>query len=90
MEESLSMPELVAILEAKRDQDHVSRKFMAALQGVDIDKNKNSNNAWEEMKARLYSKGKTSDPNDILALQGDAARRAGFGIGYGLDYEVIE
>jgi hypothetical protein len=54
------------------------------------DKNKNSNNAWEEMKARLYSKGKTSDPNDILALQGDAAKRAGFGIGYGLDYEVIE
>jgi hypothetical protein len=84
------MPELTAILEAKRDQDHTERKFMAALQGVDIDKNKASNDAWEQMKARVYSKGKTSNPNDIVALQGNAARRAGFGIGYGLDYEVIE
>lgn len=84
------MPELIGILEAKRDQEHITRKFLAALQGVDIDKDKNSHNAWEEMKARLYSKGKTSNPNDILALQGDAAKRAGFGIGYGLDYEVIE
>jgi hypothetical protein len=84
------MPELVAILESKRDQDHINRKFMAALQGVDIDKNKVSNDAWEEMKARLYSKGKTSNPRDIVALQGAAAKRAGFGIGHGLDYEVVE
>jgi translation initiation factor 1 (eIF-1/SUI1) len=84
------MPELVAILEAKREQDHTERKFMAALQGVDIDKNKAAQNEWESLKARVYSKGKTSDPNDIVALQGDAALRAGFGIGMGLDYEVIE
>jgi hypothetical protein len=83
------MPELASILESKRDQDHINRKFMAALQGVDIDKNKASDNAWEQMKARVYSKGKTSNPNDIVALQGAAARKAGFGIGYGLDYEVI-
>jgi hypothetical protein len=37
------MPELVAILEAKREQDHITRKFSAALQGVDIDKNKQYN-----------------------------------------------
>jgi hypothetical protein len=83
------MPELVAILESKRDQDHIERKFLAALQGVDIDKN-NKSNAWEEMKARVYSKGKTSNPRDIVALQGAAAKRAGFGIGHGLDYEVVE
>jgi hypothetical protein len=83
------MPELVAILESKRDQDHIERKFLAALQGVDIDKN-NKSNAWEEMKARVYSKGKTSNPRDIVALQGTAAKRAGFGIGHGLDYEVVE
>jgi hypothetical protein len=85
------MPELVAILEAKNKEDYDNKKFFAAIQGVDIDKNSSkSSNAWEEMKARVYSKGKTSNPNDIVALQGDAARRAGFGIGYGLDYEVIE
>jgi hypothetical protein len=85
------MPELVAILEAKNKEDYDNKKFFAAIQGVDIDKNNaNSSNAWEQMKARVFSKGKTSNPNDIVALQGAAARRAGFGIGYGLDYEVIE
>lgn len=84
------MPELVAILDAKRDQDHINRKFMAALQGVDIDKNKVQQDEWERLKARVYSKGKTSNPNDIVALQGSAAKRAGFGIGVGLDYEVVE
>jgi len=84
------MPELVAILEAKNKEDYESKKFFAAIQGVDIDKNSSkSHNAWEEMKARVFSKGKTSNPNDIVALQGPAARQAGFGIGYGLDYEVV-
>jgi hypothetical protein len=82
------MPELVAILEAKNNQDYDNRKFMAALQGVDLESS-SSENKWEEIKARAFSKGATSDPNDILALQGKAAERAGFGIGMGLDYEVI-
>jgi len=84
------MPELVAILEAKREQDHTNRKFSAALQGVDIDKNKVSNDEWERLKAKVYSKGQTTNPRDIVALQGQAAKRAGFGIGNGLDYEVIQ
>ena len=82
------MPELVAILEAKNNQDYEEKKFLAALQGVDIDSS-SSDNKWEEMKARVYSNGSTSNPNDILALQGQAAQRAGFGIGQGLDYEVV-
>jgi hypothetical protein len=83
------MPELVAILEAKNNQDYDNRKFMAALQGVDLDSS-SSENKWEEIKARAFSNGATSNPNDILALQGAAAARAGFGIGQGLDYEVID
>ena len=82
------MPELVAILEAKNNQDYEEKKFLAALQGVDIDTS-SSDNKWEEMKARVYSNGSTSNPNDILALQGTAATRAGFGIGQGLEYEVV-
>jgi hypothetical protein len=88
MEESISMPELVAILEAKNKEDYESKKFMAALQGVNLDSG-SSENKWEEMKARVYSNGATSNPNDILALQGAAARKAGFGIGEGLEYEVV-
>lgn len=32
------MPELSAILKASRDKSHEDRRFFAALQGVDLDK----------------------------------------------------
>jgi uncharacterized protein YvpB len=85
------LPELVDILQTKRNEDYDNKKFMASLKGIDLDKNSGtSNNEWEALKARVYSKGKTTNPNDIVALQGPNARQAGFGIGHGLDYEVIE
>jgi hypothetical protein len=93
MEDSLSMPELVAILEAKQKEENDNRRFLAAMQGVDLDKDSNSSNgqdAWERIKAKAFSGGKTTNPDDIVSLQGSAAQRAGFGIGEGLDYEVIE
>jgi hypothetical protein len=85
------MPEIMAILEAKAREDYDNKKFFAAIQGVDLEKNsKNSEDKWKELQARVNSKGKTSNPRDIVALQGAAAKRAGFGIGQGLDYEVIQ
>ncbi len=84
------MPELVAVLEAQQKEDYEHKKFLAALKGIDLDKHQNKVNPWEAMKARVFSGGKTSDPNDIMSLQGYNAQKAGFGIGMGLDYEVIE
>lgn len=89
LERSLSMPELVITLSSARDLDYQEKKFLAAMQGVDLDKNKNEKNAWEEMKARVFSGGKATDANDILAYQGVNAQKAGFGIGMGMDYERI-
>jgi hypothetical protein len=88
LESSLSMQELTATLQIKRELDYSDKKFSAAMQGVDLDKNSGSGNEWEDMKARVFSKGKTTDGKDILALQGMNAEKAGFGIGMGLDYEV--
>lgn len=91
LELSLSLPELMTTLGSKREFDYSDKKFLAAMQGVDLDKetgNDNSN-AWEEMKARVFSHGQAKDSNDILALQGVNADKAGFGIGMGLDYERI-
>jgi len=90
LESSMSMQELTATLKIKRELDYVDKKFTAAMQGVDLDKNSGSGNAWEDMKARVFSKGATGDGNDILALQGASAERAGFGIGMGLDYESYD
>ena len=89
LEKSLSMPEITSILNIKREEDYNNKKFLAAMQGVDLDKNKNEKNAWEEMKARVFSGGKATDANDILAYQGINAQKAGFGIGMGMDYERI-
>ena len=89
LEISLSMPELLATLASKRELDYEEKKFLAAIQGVDLDGATNPDKGqkeWEDMKARVFSKGATSDSNDVLSLQGQNARKVGFGIGMGLDY----
>lgn len=90
LEKSLSMPELLTTLESKRELDYEERKFLAAIQGVDLDKATGAERGqkeWEDMKARVFSKGQATDSNDILALQGENAKKVGFGIGMGLDYD---
>ena len=89
LETSLSMPEMLATLEIKRELDYSEKKFMAAIQGVDLDKQSGKQDAWEEMKARVFSQGKAANAKDVLALQGSNAQKAGFGIGMGLDYEDL-
>lgn len=90
LEKSLSMPELIATLNISRDLDYQSKKFMAAMQGVDLDKQSGKADAWEEMKARVFSGGSAANSKDVLALQGVNAQKAGFGIGMGLTYEKVE
>ncbi len=90
LEKSLSMPELMSTLEVMRDLDYQEKKFLAAMQGVDLDKESGKDRGqkeWEDMKARVFSGGTTDDSNDVLSLQGPKAKQLGFGIGLGLDYE---
>ena len=94
LESSISIEELMQILSITRDLDYEEKKFSAALQGIDLDSQSGKNNGevkgqqeWENMKARVFSRGATGDANDILSLQGPKAKKAGFGIGMGLAYE---
>ena len=92
LERSLSMSELMITLEAVRDLDYSEKKFLAAMQGVDLDAESGKDRGqkeWEDMKARVFSGGQTGDSNDVLSLQGVNAQKAGFGIGMGLDYEDL-
>jgi hypothetical protein len=94
LEESMSMPELLATLMIKRELDHTEKKFLAALQGVNLDEQgsdgkQRGQKEWEDLKARVFSRGQTTDSNDVLSLQGPTAAKAGFGIGMGLDYEDL-
>jgi hypothetical protein len=90
LESSMSMPEILATLKVKRDLDYSNKKFLAAMQGVDLDKSSGKSDAWEEMKARVFSKGQAANSKDIVALQGISAQKAGFGIGMGLSYEKLD
>lgn len=90
------MQELTAILAAKREREYEEKKFAAAIQGIDIDSNSRSSDGkergqkeWEDLKARVFSGGRTTDSNDIVALQGSEAQKAGIGIGMGLDYASV-
>lgn len=90
------MPELTSILVAKREQEYDEKKFLAAMQGVDLDGNNKSPDGkergqkeWEDLKARVFSGGKTGNSNDVLSLQGSTAVKAGIGIGMGIDYSSV-
>lgn len=91
------MQELTAILAAKREREYEERKFAAAIQGIDIDSGSSRSSdgkergqkEWEDLKARVFSGGKTKDSNDIVSLQGSDAQKAGIGIGMGLDYQSV-
>lgn len=88
LESSMSMPEILSTLGSKRELDFEEKKFMASIQGIELDGGKEKEpDPWEAMKARVFSGGQTSNPNDIIAYQGATATKAGFGIGMGLDYE---
>jgi hypothetical protein len=89
LETSLSLPELMSTLNAKREADYNEKKFFAAIQGVDLDaqSGKKEEDPWQKIKAKVFSGGATDNPDDILALQGQNAQKAGFGIGMGLAYE---
>jgi hypothetical protein len=91
LEESLSISEIMAIVESKRELDYQEKKFLAAIQGVNLDEDSSDKGQkeWEDMKARVFSRGQTGDSNDVLSLQGQNAKKAGFGIGMGLEYENL-
>ena len=86
------MPELIATLSSRRDLDYQEKKFLAAIQGVDLDAQSGESRGqkeWEDLKARVFSGGTAKDSNDITSLQGINASQAGFGIGAGLSYDNV-
>lgn len=91
LESSISITELITTLGSRRELDYEEKKFLAAIQGVELgaEGQQDGQKAWEDMKARVFSGGATSDSKDILALQGQNAVKAGFGIGMGIDYEDL-
>lgn len=66
LEESISMPELLAIIEAKEKDKFQDRKFAAALKGVDLEDPFTESVTLEDVKARILAKKKGLDPSDAV------------------------
>jgi len=92
------MAELVAILEAMREADYSDKKFAAAMQGVDLDKQtgrkpkqtqQKKTSTFEDIQARVASGGLAKDADDILSLQGRYGAQKGFQMGKDMGYARI-
>lgn len=66
------MEELLATVAAVYEREDRSNRFLAAIQGVDLQD----------------KKADSEDTSDIKDLNGWKAQKEGFGVGMGLGYEV--
>ncbi len=84
------MPELLATLDSVRKQTDREHKFLAAIQGIDMDEQEQEN-SFEEVRHRANVRRMGGDPdaNDVTSLHGEYADQIGFGVGQGLGYETI-
>jgi hypothetical protein len=81
------MPEITAILGASREKEFNHNKFLAAMQGINLEEpGEKPGTTFDDIKARVFSGGQAKDASDIVSLQGVNAQQAGFGIGLGLEY----
>jgi hypothetical protein len=82
----MSLKELIDTLEEMNKKDLEDKKFLAALQGVDLEGGSESFKSFDDVRREALG----DDPriNDIVNLKGNLAKQEGFGIGNGLGYEV--
>jgi len=81
------MPELVQTFKSMQKSESDKRKFLAMLQGIDIgqEEKEEEGPTFEDIQRR--AQGINAAPDDVLALQGSFAAKAGFGINMGLGYQ---
>jgi hypothetical protein len=79
------MPELIQTFKAMQKTESEKRKFLASIQGIDLDgKEESEGPTFEDVQRRAL--GIDASGDDILSLQGPLAAESGFGIGAGLGY----
>jgi hypothetical protein len=83
------MPEMVQTFKSMQKSESEKRKFLAMIQGVDLNEGSNEDEAessFEDVRRRAL--GINASANDVVSLQGAFATEAGFGIGAGLGYSI--
>ena len=80
------MPELIQTFKAMQKTESEKRKFLASIQGIDLNENQQENEGptFEDIQRRAM--GIDANGDDVVSLQGALAAQSGFGIGAGLGY----
>jgi hypothetical protein len=79
------MPELIQTFKAMQKTESEKRKFLASIQGIDLNsEEQNEGPTFEDIKRRAL--GIDASGDDIVSMQGQMAAESGFGIGAGLGY----
>jgi hypothetical protein len=79
------MPELIQTFKSMQKTEDEKRKFLASLQGVDLNgEEKEEGPTFDDIRRRALGMNVSGD--DVVSLQGQFASEAGFGIGAGLGY----
>jgi hypothetical protein len=80
------MPELIQTLKSMQKTESEKRKFLAGIQGIDIndEEEQEQGPTFEDIQRRAL--GIDASGDDIVSLQGTLASQSGFGIGAGLGY----
>lgn len=74
LEESLSLPELIAFLKADSEREYTRHKFMAALKGLNLDESQENQSSFEEVQRRAQAR--------IAGVNEEEFDLADFGIDY--------
>lgn len=79
------MPELIQTLKSMQKTESERRKFLASIQGIDLDEEEQQEGpTFEDIQRRAL--GIDASGDDVVSLQGQLAAQSGFGIGVGLGY----
>ena len=79
------MPELIQTFKSMQKTEEEKRKFLASLQGVNLNgEEKTEGPTFEDIQRRAL--GIDASGDDVVSLQGPLATQQGFGIGAGLGY----
>jgi hypothetical protein len=88
LEENMSLPEIMASVEELYDADWLDKRFLAGLNGIDLDDNRDPNTPSEqEVLERIVARANAvlsgADPDDTVAVSRQKFAQIG------IDYEVI-
>lgn len=79
------MPELVQTFKSMQKTEEEKRKFLASLQGINLNsEEKTEGPTFEDIQRKALKIDASAD--DVVSLQGPLAAQQGFGIGAGLGY----